>query len=359
MVKNDTVMNTDANHPWQYMYPPLQSHAQGWLEVGDGHQVFWEECGNPLGQPALFVHGGPGAGCSADNRRWFDPRRYRIVLFDQRGAGRSRPSGRLIANDTGHLLRDMEMLRQHLQIERWLLFGGSWGATLALAYAQQHPDRVHALVLRGIFTATAHESRWLYTPQGAAKYHPTAWQRLTQALATSPHTDLLQAFALLLHCGDAAVEQSAAHAWLQWEQDLMAHELTSHPAPRSQAARDAGASLAMARIGVHFAWNAFFLNEAQLLLEAHRLQTVAGIMVHGERDLITPPAAALALHRVWPGAQLHVLEAAGHASSQAVMARQLIAATDFFSKNIERYTAPWSNVSPRDKGPQPTGGEDQ
>lgn len=323
-------MDTKRTHAWQSMYPPLQSHAHGWLDVGDGHQVYWEECGNPLGLSALFVHGGPGAGCTTDDRRWFDPRRYRIVLFDQRGAGRSRPRGRLIANDTENLVRDMETLRRHLQIERWLLFGGSWGATLALAYAQRHPERTQALVLRGVFTATSSERRWLYTDQGAAALYPEAWQRLSLTIEASQCTDFLSALAKQLHCGDAAIEQAMARAWMQWEQDLMELEVQTPQKPTGQRFPDDPTVLAMARIGVHFACHAFFLEEGQLLVQAARLRSVPGVIVQGGCDLVTPPATALALHRVWPHSRLQRIEAAGHASSYPAMAQQLIAATDYF-----------------------------
>ena len=306
-------MHGPSAHAWQWLYPPLQNHAHGWLEVGDGHAVYWEECGNPLGRPALFLHGGPGAGCTADDRRWFDPQRWRIVLFDQRGAGRSRPLGRLIDNTTEHLLRDIEALRQHLHIERWLLFGGSWGTTLALAYAQRHAQRVAALVLRGVFTATAPEMRGLYTER---------------------RVELLDGFAARLHGGDSATEQAAAIAWLRREQELMDREVppAGEPVPLHVSPRDADAALAMARIGVHFARRNFFLRPSQLLLDANRLHGVPGVMVHGERDLVTPPAAARALHQAWPASRLCLLAAAGHASSDPAMAEQLITATDFFSR---------------------------
>ena len=323
-------MDTPLTHAWQSMYPPLQSHAQGWLDVGDGHEVYWQECGNPLGQPALFVHGGPGAGCTADDRRWFDPQRWRIVLFDQRGAGRSRPRGGLIANDTEHLLRDMETLRRHLHIERWLLFGGSWGSTLALAYAEQHPDRVHALVLRGVFTATASEQRWLYSAQGAAALYSAAWQQLTATIAPASRADMARALMVQMHSGDPATEQAAAQAWLQWEQDLMDLEAPVPQAPARQRLRDDGAALATARIGAHFACHAFFLEEGQLLAQADRLRDLPGVIVQGAKDLVTPPAAARALHRAWPGSRLQRIDAAGHASSQPAMAAALVRATDHF-----------------------------
>ena len=319
------------------MYPPIAIHAHGWLDVGDGHAVYWEQCGNPAGQAALFVHGGPGAGASAEARRWFDPQRYRIVLFDQRGAGRSTPSGCTSANTTAHLVADMELLRQHLGIARWLLLGGSWGATLALAYAQAFPERVSALVLRGVFTATAAESAWLYGSSGAARQHPAAWQRFISTMADGP---LLDAYWAALHCGDPAREQAAARAWLQWEQDLMAVESlapgatatgpTALEVPKLAGQESAAAALAFARIAVHYARHHFFLSEGQLLQQARRLKDIPGVIVQGARDGVTPPAAAAALHRAWPRARYLSIAQAGHASSQPVLAQTLIAATDFF-----------------------------
>lgn len=322
-------MDTPPLHAWQSMYPPLQWHAQGWLEVGDGHAVYWEESGNPLGQPALFVHGGPGAGCTPDDRRWFDPQQYRIVLFDQRGAGRSRPLGRLTANTTAHLLADMETLRRHLHIERWLLFGGSWGSTLALAYAEQHPARVCALVLRGVFTATAPERRWLYSAQGAAVRFPAARQRLTASLAPASHADIAPALLAQMQAGPHASAQAAALAWLQWEQDLI--DLEAPPAQPAPAPQIDSATMAMARVGAHYASHAYFLDEGQLLAQAGRLRNIPGVIVQGERDLVTPPAAALALHRAWPGARLLRIDAAGHASRQPALAAALVQATDHFA----------------------------
>jgi proline iminopeptidase len=318
------------------MYPPLQCHAQGWLDVGDGHKIYWEVCGNPMGAPALFVHGGPGAGCAPDDRRWFDPQRYRIVLFDQRGTGRSRPLGEVRANSTAHLLADIEALRRHLAIERWLLFGGSWGATLALAYAQRHPQRVRALVLRGIFTATVREREWLYSPQGAALVHPEAWRRLIAAIPCSQAADPLPALAARLHSGEPAIEEATARAWLRWEHELMELELGEAPEdPRAavdrHSARPGGAACAAARIGVHYARHDFFLAEGELLREAGRLREVPGIIVQGERDLVTLAVAAQALHRAWPSSRLVPVPAAGHASSHGEMARRLIEATDAFS----------------------------
>ncbi len=318
-------MDTRPSHPWQVVYPPLQAHGRGWLDVGDGHAIYWEECGHPLGRPALVVHGGPGAGCSEDDRRWFDPRRWRIVLFDQRGAGRSRPLGGLAANDTAHLLDDIEALRRHLRIDRWLLFGGSWGSTLALAYAQRQPQRLQALILRGVFTASERERQWLYSPSGAAKTRPAAWQRFVAASSTVPGTEsVLDAYAAQLRYGDDDTAHAAARAWAGWEQALMDAE------PGSDH-RHAASMLAMARIGVHYARHDFHLDGVDLLAGAASLHAVPGVIIQGLDDLVTPPAAALALHHAWPGSQLECIEGAGHASSEPRIAQALVAATDHFA----------------------------
>jgi proline iminopeptidase len=325
-------MDSHSPHAWQALHPPLQCHAHGWLPVGDGHELYWETSGHPAGLPALFVHGGPGAGCAPGDRRWFDPARYRIVAFDQRGCGRSRPLGRRTGNDTAALVDDMEQLRAHLEIGRWLLFGGSWGATLALAYAQRHPQRVAALVLRGVFLATRSERDWLYCAQGAAASHPQGWNRLLATLPDGRRGDLLAQFAAQLHCGDGAVELATARAWLAWEQELMASETAAAGADAAgDGAQDAARTLAMARIGVHYARNDFFLQEGQLLASCAALAGLPGIIVQGMRDCVTPPAAARQLQRAWPGSQLHCIEQAGHSCGHPRMAQQLVAATDFFA----------------------------
>ena len=325
---------------WQVQYPPLQPHDGGWLCVGDGHQLHWDCSGHPGAPAVLFVHGGPGAGCTPDDRRWFDPQRWRIVMLDQRGAGLSRASDLLHANDTPHLVADMEALRKHLGIDCWALFGGSWGSLLALAYAQQHRERVSALVLRGVFTGTHAESRWLYGAEGAAMRHPEAWQRLCAAAGVQPGMPLLQAMHTRLQ-SCAAEGVAAAHAWWHWEQDLMAAEGVGGAAPRKPLP-DA-AALAQARIGVHHARHGWFLPEGEMLARADTLRGVPGFIVQGARDLVTPPATAHALHAAWPGSQLICLPAAGHSSTQAAMAQALVNATDtvaaaFFHKlnNFER-----------------------
>ena len=316
-------------HAWQVLHPPVQPHDSGWLDVGDGHRIFWETSGHPCAPAALFVHGGPGAGCRADDRRWFDPLRWRIVLFDQRGAGRSLPQGGLQANDTPHLIADMERLRLHLGIANWMIFGGSWGATLALAYAQCHPQHVSALVLRGVFTATATEAAWLYGAGGAggaARRLPAAWRALADAANLQPGQDLLAAMQAQLSSADSH-SLRAARAWWRWEQDLIDAEGPGLPPAPARPPLDDAAVLASARIGVHYARHGWFLAEGQLLRQAHRIAGVPGFIVQGLRDLVTPPDAAQTLHRAWPLARWRAV-AAGHASTDPATALELITATD-------------------------------
>lgn len=318
-------------HAWQSLYPPVLAHACGWLAVDGGHRVYWEECGNPLGLPALFVHGGPGAGCRPDDRRWFDPQRYRIVLFDQRGSGRSQPLARLARNRTPLLLQDMEQLRRHLGIGRWLLLGGSWGATLAIAYAQRHPAHVAALVLRGVFTATARERRWLYGPAGAALRQPEAWCRFSGG-AGRPLAPLARS----LRSADPTQRQRAARAWLQWEQEI-------DGAVTAPAGKLDEAALAMARIGLHYARHAFFVSGEHLLARATRLARIPGVIVQGAQDRITPGFAAARLHQAWSGSELQLLPHAGHASSDPAAARALVAATDAFAQRPSLWQAATSS----------------
>ncbi len=337
----DTNDLLDASHAWQVMFPPRQPHDGGWLDVGDGHALHWQVFGHPTAPAALVLHGGPGAGCGAHDHRWFDPARWRVVTIDQRGSGRSRAVDPLHANDTPHLLADIEALRLHLGIERWLLFGGSWGATLALAWAESHPQRVSALVLRGVFLATKAERCWLFGPRGAALRHPAAWQRLAHAAGVGPATASLDLLDALHHrlSADDAVAISAAQAWCRWEIDLMDAETTGPPAAAaSKQWPDDTRALAQARIGVHYARHRWFIDEGQLLAQAHRLHGLPGAIVQGARDLVTPPAAARALHAAWPQASCHEVPAAGHASTQPSIARALIHATQALAQ-----TAPADN----------------
>ena len=324
-------------HAWQVMHPPVQPHDQGWLDVGDGHAVYWEQCGHPGAPAALFVHGGPGAGVTAQDRRWFDPRRWRTVLYDQRGCGRSRAGSDVLhANTTAHLVHDMESLRRHLAIERWLLVGGSWGSTLALAYAQAHPERVQGLVLRGVFLGTTAESDWLYTPDGAARTRPQAWRRLCTALDLQSGQLLLDVMQTRLHANQTAAT-TAALAWWRWEQDLMAAEAAG---PDAAPPPDDHRALEMARIGVHYARARWFLPDSGLLAQTSRLHHLPCVIVQGGRDLVTPAAAARALHATWPGAQLHEVPQAGHASTQPDMAAALVQAIENADPNNPHHQEP-------------------
>ena len=309
-------------------YPPVEPYDSGLIEVGGGHRIYWEMCGNPLGKPALFLHGGPGGGCTRDNRRLFDPGRYRIILFDQRGCGRSRPHASLEANTTAHLISDMESLRRTFGIERWLLFGGSWGSTLALAYAQAYPGRVSAMVLRGVFTARQSELRWLYQG-GASCLFPDAWERFIAPIPESERSDIVAAYHARLINGDRAVEMPAASAWCAWEEEIMT--LRPRPAAAPYPADDAQL-LALARIETHYFVHGAFLEEGQLIANAHRLLDIPGVIVQGRYDAVTPPVTAWELHKAWPQAQLEIARDAGHASSEPGILGGLIAATNAFAQ---------------------------
>jgi proline iminopeptidase len=307
------------------LYPPTEPHDSGCMNVDGGHRIYWETCGNPLGKAALFLHSGPGGGCSANNRRLFDPERYRIILFDQRGCGRSLPHAGIAANTTAHLVSDMETLRQALGIDRWLLLGGSWGATLALAYAQAHPQRVSAMVLRGVFTARRSELHWLYR-EGASCLYPEAWERFKAPIPERERSDLVAAYHRRLTCGDTAVEIAFARIWCAWEDALMTL------LPASPSVTDEQPLLALARIETHYFVNCAFLEEGQLISNAHRLGDIAGVIVQGRHDAVTPLTTAWDLHKAWPQAQFHIVPDAGHAASEPGILRRLIAATDNFAR---------------------------
>jgi proline iminopeptidase len=307
------------------LYPPIEPYDSGFVEVDAGHRIYWEMCGNPLGKPALFLHGGPGGGCSAVNRRLFDPQRYRIILFDQRGCGRSLPHASLEANTTGHLVGDMETLRIRFGIERWLLLGGSWGATLALAYAQAYPARVNAMVLRGVFTARRSELRWLYRA-GASSLFPEAWDRFVAPIPEQERRNLIAAYHARLTCGDPAIETIAAQAWCGWEEEILT--LESQPAAQSP---DNRILLALARIETHYFMHGAFLKEGQLIRNAYRLRAIPAVIVQGRYDMVTPPVTAWDLHQAWPQADLQMVPDAGHASTEPGNLRRLIMATDGFA----------------------------
>jgi proline iminopeptidase len=309
-------------------YPPIEPFDTGYLEVGDGHEMYYEQSGNPAGKPALFVHGGPGGGGDVNARRFFDPQRYRIVVFDQRGSGRTRPHASLEANTTWHLVADMESLRLHLGIERWLVFGGSWGSTLALAYAQTHPRAVSELVLRGIFLLRQLELTWFYQ-LGAGLLFPEQWEKFLAPIPAAERHDLLGAFHRRLLSDDATVRLEAAQAWSVWEGATSS--LRPNPKREDQFASPEFA-LALARIEAHYFVNrGFFSHENQLLDGVDRIRHIPAVIVHGRYDVVCPIDTAFELHRRWPEADFRIVLDAGHSAYEPGITAELVAATDRFS----------------------------
>ncbi|OWT61978.1 prolyl aminopeptidase [Candidimonas nitroreducens] len=310
------------------MYPAIQAYRQGYLNTGDGHQVYWELCGNPQGKAAVFLHGGPGSGCAPVHRRLFDPQRYKVLLFDQRGCGRSRPHASLEHNTTWHLVADIERLRAEvLETEQILVFGGSWGSTLALAYAQKHPEHVSELVLRGIFALRQKEIRWFYQ-EGASWLFPDLWEQYLAPIPPEERDDLVTAYHKRLTGSDREAQLRAAHAWTQWE----SRTITLRPSARhAQGHADDSSALAFARIENHYFVNRGFMEEGQLLAEAHRLHAIPGTIIQGRYDACTPMRTAWDLHQAWPQAEFHVVPDAGHAFDEPGTLQLLLAATDKYA----------------------------
>ncbi|WP_181705286.1 prolyl aminopeptidase [Chthonobacter rhizosphaerae] len=308
-------------------YPPIEPYASGMLDVGDGHTIYWERVGTPGAKPAVFLHGGPGGGCSPSQRRVFDPALYDVLLFDQRGCGRSRPHAELEANTTWHLVADIEKLRRMMGVEAWLVFGGSWGSTLALAYAETHPERVSELVLRGIFTLRREELLWYYQ-RGASLMFPDKWDRFLSVIPEAERDDLIMAYRRRLVGDDAAARIEAAKAWSIWEGET----ITLLPDPSMTAAFSNGEfALAFARIENHYFVHAGWLEEGQLIRDAHKLRRIPGVIVQGRYDMATPPKSAWDLHKAWPEAEFHIVEDAGHAFSEPGILHHLVQATDRFA----------------------------
>jgi proline iminopeptidase len=309
------------------LYPLIEPYESGMLDVGDGHQLYWERCGTRGGKPAVFLHGGPGGGISTDHRRQFDPERYDVLLFDQRGCGRSTPHASLDANTTWHLVADIERLRALAGQDKWLVFGGSWGSTLALAYAETHPDRVSELVLRGIFTFGQSELDWLYK-WGASAVYPDKWEEFLAPIPEGERGDLVSAYRERLISEDRAVRIEAAKAWSKWE----AETVTLLPDPSViEEFTDDDYAIAMARIENHYMYNRAWLEDGQLLRDAGRLAGIPGVIVQGRHDMCTPPAAAWALHKAWPGSELKIVPDGGHLFNEPGILDGLIRAADRFA----------------------------
>lgn len=310
------------------LYPPIEPFDRGFIKVSDLHTVYYEQAGNPNGKKALFLHGGPGGGLDADYRRYFDPERYHIVLFDQRGAGQSTPHAELRENTTWDLVADAEKIRERLGIDKWLVFGGSWGSTLALAYAQTHPERVTELVLRGIFMLRRKELLWFYQ-EGASWIFPDAWEEYLRPIPEVERGDLMSAYYRRLTSSDPKVRGEAARAWSLWEGTTS--RLQVDPEYIRRFGQDQFAE-AFARIEAHyFVHGGFFRTDAQLLEDVHKVAHIPTVIVQGRYDVVCPAASAWALHRAWPGSKLIIVPDAGHSMKEPGILHALVQATDDFA----------------------------
>lgn len=309
------------------LYPEIEPFDSGMLEVSDIHTIYWERCGNPDGIPVLFLHGGPGGGLIPMYRQFFDPKSYHIILFDQRGSGKSTPHAELEENTTWDLIEDIETLREKFEIEKWFVFGGSWGSTLSLAYAETHPERVKGLVLRGIFLTRPKELKWFYQ-YGASEIYPDFWERYREEIPEDERGDMMEAYYKRLTSDDEETRISAARAWSVWEgstsklfpsEDLMNHW------------EDPSEALALARIECHyFMNNSFFDSENYLIENVDKIRHIPTIIVQGRYDVVCPSVSAWELHTAFPESELHIIKDAGHSISETGIAKALINATDRF-----------------------------
>ncbi|MFD8558800.1 prolyl aminopeptidase [Streptosporangium canum] len=313
-------------------YPPIEPYDHGMLDTGDGNLVYWEVCGNPDGKPALVVHGGPGGGCAARHRRYFDPERYRVVLFDQRNCGRSTPhasdpAADMSLNTTEHLLTDMERLREHLGVDRWLLFGGSWGSTLILAYAERHPERVTEIVIPSVTTTRRSEIDWLY--RGVGRFFPEEWERFRDGVPEADRDgDIVAAYARLMEHPDTEVREKAAIDWTTWEDVVVSMEPNGTPNPYGDC--PPADMLALVRICAHYFAHGAWLEEGVLLREAGRLAGIPGVLIHGRLDLSGPADTAWELARAWPDSELIIVNDSGHTGSDT-MRTHILDAIDRFA----------------------------
>ena len=310
------------------LYPHIEPYREFQLRVSELHTLWVEECGNLDGIPVMFLHGGPGAACETFHRRFFDPRRYRIILFDQRGCGRSTPHAELRDNTTQALVTDIEQIRDHLNVEKWLVFGGSWGSTLALAYAQAYPHRVNGLILRGIFLCRERDIQWFYQ-DGASRIYPDLWQDYIQVIPKNERDDLVAAFYKRLRSDDEGVRHEAAQAWSVWEGSVSNLMVTPDVISHFSSAHIA---LSLARIECHYFNHDSFLRDNQLLEDAHKLAGIPGVIVHGRYDVVCPIEQAYALHRVWSDAEFIIAPCSGHSATEVEIVDALVRATQKFSQ---------------------------
>jgi proline iminopeptidase len=316
---------TVANANRRGLYPDNEPFASGWLQTGGPHEIYYEECGTPNGKPAVILHGGPGGAINPTMRRFFDPSRWRMALFDQRGCGKSRPNASLEDNTTWALIEDIERLREQMGVEKWCVFGGSWGSTLALAYAITHPERVSALILRGIFLVSERELRWFYQ-DGASMLFPDAWARFLEPIPQEERGDLMGAYHRRLTHPDRRIQARAAAAWSQWEGDTIS---IRGPEARPAKFNEVDFAVAFARIECHyFANKGFFPEDGWILNNIAKIQTIPGWIVQGRFDVVTPLESAWKLKTAWPRAHFEVVWDAGHASTEPGIVDGLVRATD-------------------------------
>ena len=324
-------MTAKANQGRRTLYPPIEPYQTGTLDVGDGHTLYWERCGTRGAKPVVFLHGGPGSGCSPAQRQQFDPALYDVLLFDQRGCGRSTPFASLEANTTWHLVADIERLRVMCGHDKWMVFGGSWGSTLSLAYAESHPTCVTELVLRGIFLGSQPEFDWLYT-YGASALYPEEWDQFIGHIPADERNDVVEAYHRRLTAHDPATRLAAAKAWSRWEGVTVT--LLPDPAMLEEFTDDAHA-IAVARIENHYFRHKCWLEDGQLLAGAAKLRGIPGVIVQGRHDCCTPPAAAWALKQAWPEVDLQIVADGGHLFTEPGVTDGLVRASDRFAGKRE------------------------
>jgi len=325
MERNTPAPGVSATNHRRSLFPDNEPYASGWLATGGPHEIFYEECGNPNGKPCVILHGGPGGAINPTMRRFFDPAKWRMALFDQRGCGKSRPNASLDDNTTWSLIEDIERLREHLGVEKWWVFGGSWGSTLALAYAIKHPERVESLVLRGIFLLTERELRWFYQ-DGASMMFPDAWARFCAPIPEAERGDMMAAYHKRLTHPDRRVQAEAAAAWSQWEGDTIS---IRGPEARPSKFNEIDFAIAFARIECHFFVNGGFFPEHDWIIKnASVLKNIPGWIVQGRFDVVTPMESAWRLKTAWPASRFEVVWDAGHASTEPGIVDGLVRATD-------------------------------
>ena len=308
------------------LFPPVEPYDTGFLKKGK-HEIYYEQCGNPKGKPAIFLHGGPGGGCGSLSRRFFNPKKYRIILFDQRGCGRSKPHTCLEDNTTWHLIEDIESIRERLDIKKWLVFGGSWGSTLAIAYAQKHPKNVSQMVLRGIFMLRLKELQWFYQ-YGASEMYPEAWQGFLREIPENDRDDLIEAYRKIFYGKNKEKQLSAAKAWSKWEASC---SFINYNPDAVSGSTNAEFALAFALIENHYFVNKGFLDyENQLLDNIDIIRNIPSIIIQGRYDVVCPPTTAYELHSQWPESELVIAPFSGHSAFEKEITHELIKATNKF-----------------------------